>query len=166
MLRWAVVAAGHLAAADPQHRPRRGARARARAGPRCHRAADVRRAGRRRARRRDAVARLRILVPGPRTPGGWMTSTWYVAFALLTLLSVANAVVLVAALRQIGVLHQRVKPMGPGQQEGPQPGSELPFVSFEPVGRQTSSRRPGDAPVTVIAYVNPGCGLCDTLTQA
>lgn len=89
-----------------------------------------------------------------------MTQTWFAAFGLLALLCLVNAVVLVATLRQIGVLHQRIRPIGPGiREEGPQPGSRLPRLSFTPVG-SGHGETPFAAPLSVIGYVSPGCGLC------
>lgn len=89
-----------------------------------------------------------------------MSETWYAAFGLLTLLSLLNAFVLVATLRQIGVLHQRIRPIGPGiREEGPQPGTRLPRLSFEPVSPGASGSPYGNS-ISVFAYVSPGCGLC------
>jgi hypothetical protein len=89
-----------------------------------------------------------------------MNETWYAAFGLLTLLSLVNAFVLVATLRQIGVLHQRIRPIGPGvREEGPQPGTQLPRLPFEAVAPQASGS-PYGGTLSVFGYVSPGCGLC------
>lgn len=91
-----------------------------------------------------------------------MSAVWYIAFALLTALSLLNAALLIAAMREIGVLHQRVRPTGPGTQEGPEPGWELPIVDFALASTEAGSY-PFSAPVTVLAYVTPGCALCEAL---
>jgi hypothetical protein len=95
-----------------------------------------------------------------------MSSLWFTAFGLLALLAIGNALLSVALMRQIGVLHTRIKPVGPGQHEGPAPGSELPLVSFDAVGEEQPRTWPLSHPISVLAYVNPGCGVCESLRQA
>ncbi len=90
-----------------------------------------------------------------------MSSTWYAAFTLLTILVLLNSVVLVATMRQVGVLHLRVRPVGHGQIEGPGVGQHLRTLPFNEV--------PGvpclvaKAPILILAYVTPGCDACDLL---
>jgi hypothetical protein len=94
-----------------------------------------------------------------------MASIWYAAFALLAIATGTTAVLLVAVMRQVGVLHQRVQPTGPGTHEGPQAGWELPLVRLEPVSADPAVR-PFDVRVSVLAYITPGCALCAALPDA
>jgi methylamine dehydrogenase accessory protein MauD len=90
-----------------------------------------------------------------------VSTTWYAAFGLLTVLAVLNGVFLIATMRQVGVLHQRVRPIGHGQVGGPTVGARLPAVAFETVpGSPELTRR---TPLTVLAYIAPGCDVCDDL---
>lgn len=96
-----------------------------------------------------------------------MSDTWYAAFALLTLLSLLNATLLVGALRQIGVLHQRIPAMGPGKGgigDGPRLGQliTLPDVSLV-AGR--NSGRPFGASLNLVGYIDPDCTICHELPQ-
>jgi hypothetical protein len=92
-----------------------------------------------------------------------MSDAWFAAFALLGLLSLANSVVLIAVLRQVGVLHQRIRPTGAGQHEGPQPDDVLPDVPLIPIN---DAPRASEAVVEVIGYVTSDCGLCDAAVRA
>jgi hypothetical protein len=90
-----------------------------------------------------------------------VSSAWTAAFALLVLLTVANTVVVVGVLRQVGVLHQRIRPTGPGTYEGPAPGDQLPTIPMLPVSD-------ADQPLfsraaTLMVYVTPGCSVCRTM---
>jgi hypothetical protein len=89
-----------------------------------------------------------------------MNEAWYAAFGLLVLLSTANAVVLVAAMRQIGVLHQRIHPTGALEEEGPAVFRRVPRLELSPV---PGSHAPDlfERPITVLAYVTVNCGACD-----
>lgn len=91
-----------------------------------------------------------------------MSGAWIAAFALLALLSVVNAVVLVAVMRQVGVLHERVRPTGFGEIAGPPPGAVLRAPSLTTVGGAVARRQP-EAPIWIAGYVTPGCGLCEGL---
>jgi hypothetical protein len=75
-----------------------------------------------------------------------------------------NAIVLVAVMRQVGVLHQRVRPSGAGEFEGPDVGTVLEALPFEPVG-DAVWEVPFRHELTVMGYVSPGCGLCEELAQ-
>ncbi len=90
-----------------------------------------------------------------------MSTTWYAAFGLLAVLAVLNSLFLIAAIRQIGVLHQRVRPTGHGRVGGPAVGARLPAVALTPV--RGSAGVAFAAPLAVLAYVSPGCDVCDDL---
>lgn len=90
-----------------------------------------------------------------------MAEVWFTAFGLLALLTVANSILLVAMMRQVGVLHQRVPPTGPGS-VGPESGTSFKRLDLSPVPG-TSMDGFGTAPVTVLAYVTPSCGLCERI---
>lgn len=92
-----------------------------------------------------------------------MSGIWYTAFALVGLLSATTAVLLIATMRQVGVLHQRVRPTGAGQHEGPAIGSRVPKIHFDPV--RGVERMPFERRITLLGYVTPGCGLCEDLAK-
>lgn len=91
-----------------------------------------------------------------------MSSQWYVAFALLTVLVLANTLLAVVLLRQIGVLHQRIRPTGAGTFEGPEVGQELPMIPLGVV-HGTLSAPLFSQPVTLFVYITPGCSVCRAL---
>lgn len=91
-----------------------------------------------------------------------MTSVWFAAFALLFLFAAVNAIVTVALMRQIGVLHQRLLPTGPGTHEGPLPGTVFTHPGFETLSGP-SNVAAFEMPITILGYVTPGCGLCEPL---
>lgn len=93
-----------------------------------------------------------------------MTDAWLAAFVLLVLLSVVNAVAVVAVLRQLGVIHQRIRPTGPGLGDGPTPGATYQGLELEHVAGPPASAA-AEAPITIYAYVTPGCSLCDGLFE-
>jgi methylamine dehydrogenase accessory protein MauD len=88
---------------------------------------------------------------------------WFAAFGLLALLSVLNALMLVATMRQVGVLHQRVSPTGAGAANGPAIGARLPALQLQAVNDGLSGAPYAERAVTVLAYVAPGCSLCEEL---
>lgn len=92
-----------------------------------------------------------------------MDELWFAAFGLLALLSVLNALMLVATMRQVGVLHQRVRPTGAGAANGPAIGARLPAPPLEAVNGSVSGDLYAAEAVTVLAYVAPGCSLCTDL---
>jgi hypothetical protein len=90
-----------------------------------------------------------------------MTEAWYAAFGLLALLTVANSVVLIAMVRQVGVLHQRMPPTGPGS-VGPDSGTTFKRLELSPVPGGTMDGWATTA-VTILAYITPDCGLCERI---
>ena len=94
-----------------------------------------------------------------------MSSTWYAAFGLLTVLCLTNSLVLVGLLRQVGVLHERIAPNPPGAQVADEKlvaGTVLPKLDFEPVSNPPLSD-PFAGPLTLMGFVRPGCGVCRDL---
>jgi methylamine dehydrogenase accessory protein MauD len=82
-------------------------------------------------------------------------SVWIATYVLLWLAVLVLAVAVVALLRQIGVLHARLHPMGVHfGGEGPELGSVAPPV-------------PGlsyaEAPLTLLAFTSPTCEVCKVL---
>lgn len=80
---------------------------------------------------------------------------WIVSYVLLWVAVVVLSLAVVVLLRQIGVLHARVRPTGvhPAN-EGVAPATPAPFV-------------PGvdyrGSPLTLLAFTAPGCTLCASL---
>lgn len=91
-----------------------------------------------------------------------MSGMWFAAFALLTLLSLANAFLLVAVMRQVGVLHDRLPPVGALEQEGPDVGRRLPRLELVATNDPVRAIAGADGTL-VLGYVTPGCGACEGL---
>jgi hypothetical protein len=91
-----------------------------------------------------------------------MSGAWYAAFALVALLSIANGLLLIAVLRQIGVLHER---NGSGDANevlrGVQPGAVVARPHLEVASGVDAI--PFSHPTSIIAYVQPGCASCREL---
>jgi hypothetical protein len=84
-----------------------------------------------------------------------------VTVILLGFLSVLNAVAVAALIRQVGVLHLRIRPVA-GMQGGggPGPGTQLalPGVLSNLARRRT--------PHVLIGFLSPTCGVCGPLATA
>lgn len=87
--------------------------------------------------------------------------TLKLAVVLIAILSLLNAVGIVALIRQVGVLHLRIAPVAgmPGG-AGPEPGTTLALpVSLTDLAGN-------DAEHFLFGFVSPTCTLCDSLTSA
>jgi methylamine dehydrogenase accessory protein MauD len=84
------------------------------------------------------------------------------AFGLISLLCVANSVLLVGIMRQVGVLHERIRPTGAGDHDGPEVGNRISRPQLIAVDDSYDARL-FEAPITILGFVSPGCGLCDEL---
>ena len=83
-----------------------------------------------------------------------MSTPWIVAFVVLTLLVVALAVAVLGLMRQVGVLHARIAPMGTHfAGEGPEVGSTAPDIGV-------SYAR---SPVTLVVFTSATCTICREL---
>jgi hypothetical protein len=83
------------------------------------------------------------------------------AVILIGVLSVLTAVAVVALIRQVGVLHLRIRPVaGVTGAGGPAYGSKLEL----PAGLAALARRP--AARFLVGFVSPTCGVCGPLTSA
>ncbi len=82
-------------------------------------------------------------------------SVWIVSYVLLWIAVVVLGFSVVALLRQVGVLHLRVAPMGVHfAGEGPeldQPAPEIDLTSYD------------EADFTLLAFTSPTCEICQTL---
>ncbi len=87
-----------------------------------------------------------------------MTGIWLASYAALWVTVMALGVSVIALLRQIGVLHTRVAPMGVHfAGEGPDLDSEAPHVDSVDY---TST------PYTLLAFTAPTCEICASLKPA
>ena len=87
-----------------------------------------------------------------------MTGLWMVSYLLLWLTVLLLGLTVVAMLRQIGVLHTRIAPMGIHfAGEGPELDSSAPAVDSVDY---TAS------PFTLLAFTSPTCEICAKLTPA
>ncbi len=84
-----------------------------------------------------------------------MTGTfWIVSYVMLWLAVIGLSVAVVALLRQIGVLHLRVSPMGVHfAGEGPELDQPAPTIG----------RTWRDDAITLVAFTSPTCELCRDL---
>ena len=81
-------------------------------------------------------------------------SAWIASYVALWVAVLVLAVAVVALLRQIGVLHARVAPMGTHfGGEGPDLGTVAPSVGLDY----------SVAPLTVLAFTSPTCVICKEL---
>ncbi len=83
-------------------------------------------------------------------------SVWVVSYVLLWLAVLVLAVAVIALLRQIGVLHARLAPMGVHfAGEGPPLNNPAPAA-----GPDVDY---GDADLTLVAFTSPTCEICAML---
>jgi hypothetical protein len=82
-------------------------------------------------------------------------SAWVTSYVLLWIAVVVLSLAVAVLLRQIGVLHARLRPQGvhPAN-EGPESGGPAPVA-----GRFAF----GDAALTLLAFTSPTCELCAAL---
>ena len=82
-------------------------------------------------------------------------SVWIASYVLLWLAVLALSLAIVALLRQIGVLHARLHPMGVHfGGEGPELGS---------IAAPVTGLAYADAPLTLLAFTSPTCEVCKVL---
>jgi len=98
-----------------------------------------------------------------------MTEALVVSNAVLWILVVALAAVVLALVRQIGILHERVAPAGAllGR-EGPRPGERAPAIEvLDLAGRpvRVGGSEPSGAS-TLLLFVAPSCPVCKALLPA
>ena len=85
---------------------------------------------------------------------------WVASYVLLWVAVLVLGFAVVVLLRQIGVLHARLRPMGVHHaNEGPERGAPAPIVGAAGVAGYRS-------PVTLVAFTSPTCELCRTLVPA
>lgn len=79
---------------------------------------------------------------------------WVTSYVLLWVAVVGLSLAVVVLLRQIGVLHARLHPMGVHfAGEGPPLGEPAPLAGpFD-----------YDSPLTLVAFTSPSCPVCETL---
>jgi Thioredoxin len=83
-----------------------------------------------------------------------MSDAWVVSYVLLWICVVALGIAVVALLRQVGVLHARIAPMGTHfAGEGPDIGSVAPQVGLD------WSR----APLSLVVFTSATCTICREL---
>ncbi|MGI9597386.1 MAG: thioredoxin domain-containing protein [Acidimicrobiales bacterium] len=87
-----------------------------------------------------------------------MTGIWMVSYVLLWLTVLALGFSVIALLRQIGVLHTRVAPMGVHfAGEGPELDQAAPAIRAVDYSA---------SPYTLLAFTSPTCEICATLKPA
>lgn len=82
-------------------------------------------------------------------------SAWIASYVVLWAAVLVLSVAVVALLRQIGVLHARLHPLGANfAGEGPALDTAAPTLPDTTYA---------DAPLTVLAFTSPGCAVCKVL---
>lgn len=95
-----------------------------------------------------------------------MTTALMVSVAVLWVLVVALAVIVLALVRQVGVLHERVAPAGALMgRETPRVGEEAPVIEVPEWqgGRRRLGGRSDEGRGTLLVFVSPTCPMCKTL---
>jgi len=83
---------------------------------------------------------------------------WITSYVLLWLAVLVLSVLVVALLRQVGVLHARLQPLGvhpagEGPDEG-EPAPPLPAIDY------------GSAAATLVTFTSPSCTVCEQLAPS
>lgn len=96
-----------------------------------------------------------------------MSGPWVVAFVAFALFNIVLAAAVLALARQIGLLHQRMPPIGAREEwGGPVVGAEAPSVSaLDLAGRQVEIGASAEKP-SLLIFVSPGCRPCQRLAPA
>jgi methylamine dehydrogenase accessory protein MauD len=95
-----------------------------------------------------------------------MTEALLVSNALLWLLVIGLGIVIVALVRQIGVLHERIAPVGAlATRAGPEVGEAAPSLNASDIeGRPFSlGGAAEDGHATLLFFLSPSCPVCETL---
>lgn len=95
-----------------------------------------------------------------------MSDALWVSHLLLWGVVVALVAVVLALLRQIGLLHERIAPAGAlVGREGPRPGEEAPVLEVEDWsgGRMRIGGEDPQGRDTLLFFVSPTCPVCKTL---
>jgi methylamine dehydrogenase accessory protein MauD len=98
-----------------------------------------------------------------------MTTAAWLAIAVLWLVVAALAIAVLALARQIGVLHERLQPVGALQiSRGLKTGDAAPDLSVVDLqGREIRFGRPHPAGLdTLVVFVSPSCPVCKSLLPA
>lgn len=83
---------------------------------------------------------------------------WIASYVLLWAAVLVLSVAVVVLLRQIGVLHARIRPLGVHfAGEGLEPGTPAP---------RTSSLEFGGSEVTLVTFTSPTCSICASLVPS
>lgn len=86
-----------------------------------------------------------------------MSGVWVVSYVALWIAVIVLGVAVVVLLREVGVLHTRLAPMGANPAgQGPAIGELAPLASPAGYG----------AALTLVAFTSPSCTACDALRPA
>jgi hypothetical protein len=96
-----------------------------------------------------------------------MTTTWIAAFSLLALLVTVETILLLALMRQMGVLSMRINPVPAAEDAdaGPARGTVLAEATLEPANDLNGFSTPFSRDLSLLFFVSPTCGLCTTLLK-
>ena len=92
-----------------------------------------------------------------------MTTALVVSNIVLWLIVIALLLIVFALTRQIGVLHERVAPVGALMpMNGPKIGETLDPIQLQTISGESITLGPGTTP-TFIYFLSPGCPVCKSL---
>jgi hypothetical protein len=94
-----------------------------------------------------------------------LSDVWYVAFGLIAVIALTTALLLIAALRQIGLLYEQIRNGATSSStvDGLEPGRAVPVPELDSV--TAAGGEPFVAPVSIMAYVQPRCAACQELPR-
>ena len=98
-----------------------------------------------------------------------MTDAFFVSHLALWILVLALAATVLALARQIGVLHERIAPVGAlALGRGPKVGEAAPVVAVATLGggSLTLGEASSDSRGTCLFFLSPTCPICKTLLPA
>lgn len=98
--------------------------------------------------------------------GGSLTEGWTLAFVALWILQIAVVVVVVGLARQVGLLHLRLRPVGPGAvEDGPPIGSHVESATFSSLLSRPVPVPDPSAELTLLVFASPRCSLCGPVLE-
>ena len=89
-----------------------------------------------------------------------MHGIWLVAYLVQWLALFAIGIIVLAALRQIGILHERVRPRGAMADEALPPGTRLPLATMATADGRVVDLRGSSDRYLIILVASTSCSLC------
>jgi methylamine dehydrogenase accessory protein MauD len=95
-----------------------------------------------------------------------LSEGWTLSFVALWILQVAVVVVVFGLARQVGLLHLRLRPVGPGAvEDGPPIGSHVESATFSSLLSRPVSLPHPNTELTLLVFASPRCSLCGPVLE-